>query len=108
MSVEADTGVTASWARELTDAYLLCRDIGHQWRAYTARYVPEQNGYERTLRCGRCQTERRQTLSLNGHVTSGSYSYPEGYQQPHGSGRLTGDAKDALRIESVMRLIGRE
>ena len=105
---EASASEVARWSHGLNDEFLLCRDIGHQCRAYTARYVPEENCYTRTMRCGRCTTERHQSISTAGVVLSGGYSYAEGYVAPKGQGRLSGNARGALRIESIMRLIGSE
>ena len=104
----ADPRTVAKWSHDLPDEFLLCRDIGHQWRPYTARYVPADNAYERTIRCGRCTTERHQSISLQGEITSGGYHYADGYVAPRGQGRLTGRARGALRLESVARLIGKE
>lgn len=104
----ADPQEISRWSRGLPDDFLLCRDLGHLWRPYTARFNPEENCYDRTMRCGRCHTERRQTLSLRGEVLSGHYDYAEGYTAPKGQGRLTGNARGALRIESVVRLIGHD
>lgn len=95
----------AEWSHDLSDNYLLCRDLGHTWRPFNARWDPEQDGYIRVLRCSRCKTERSQLLSATGMVDSGSYDYPDGYQAPPGTGRLTGEGRGALRLESVMRLI---
>lgn len=110
MSIEtnADPRTVARWSHDLSDEFLLCRDIGHQWRPFTARFVPALNAYQRTLRCGRCTTERRQTVSLTGEISSGGYAYAEGYVAPRGQGRLTGRARGALRLESIGRLIGEE
>ena len=104
----ADPAAVGRWAHQLVDEFLLCRDIGHLWRPFTARYDQQHNAYDRTLRCARCTTERRQSLSLSGEVLSGSYVYAEGYVAPAGQGRLSGNARGALRIESVLRLIGRD
>lgn len=104
----ADPSAVSSWSHHLPDDFLLCRDLGHLWRPFTARYNPEVHAYERTMRCGRCKTDREQTLSLRGEVLRGHYTYTEGYQAPAGQGRLTGDARGALRIESVTRLIGHD
>jgi hypothetical protein len=108
IDTQADPRAVASWSHDLPDEFLLCRDIGHQWRPFTARYLPQRNVYERTLRCGRCTTTRRQTVSLSGEISSGGYEYADGYVAPAGQGRLTGRARGALRLESIGRLIGRE
>lgn len=94
------------WAEELPDSYLLCRDIGHSWRPFRA--FVQADGYRRTMRCQRCTTERHQDLSLRGHVLSSSYSYPEGYQAPKGTGYLAGEQRDGLRLESILRLVSKQ
>lgn len=95
-----------AWARELTDAALLCRDVGHYWKPFTAGWEPESRSYYRVLRCGRCRGERHQLLDSRGHPIRGHYRYPDGYLAPPGSGRLVGDERDTLRLESVVRLMG--
>lgn len=95
-----------SWKQGLPEEFLSCRDYGHLWRPLTARYVPDGGGaYERTMRCGRCQAERTQTLSGSGSILGGGYDYPEGYVAPSGVGRLGTEARDSLRLESVLRLL---
>lgn len=94
------------WAAALTDAALLCRDVGHYWRPFTASWERESRSYHRVLRCGRCRTERHQLLDSRGHPVSGHYVYPEGYLAPAGTGRLVGDERDTLRLESVVRAMG--
>lgn len=94
------------WAHDLPDRYLLCRDMGHVWRPYTARLVP--GGYERTLRCSRCHTTRDQSISSGGIVLSGHYTYEPGYRAPASVGFLSKDARSTLRLESTLRLISKE
>lgn len=94
----------ADFVHSLPDAYLDCRDYGHLWSARTARWDSEMRAYERTLGCTRCDTTRTQWLSAYGSTLKGSYNYPEGYQHK-GLGRLDGGARDALRLESVTRLL---
>ena len=60
------------------------------------------------MRCGRCATERHQTLSMRGEVLSGHYDYPDGYLTPKGMGALTGEYRSHLRLESVLRIIAKE
>lgn len=102
----APTRDVGTWARELSDAALLCRDVGHYWRPFTASFDKASRSYDRVLRCGRCKTERHQLLDSSGHPVKGHYVYPEGYLAPVGTGRLIGGERDTLRLESVVRLIG--
>jgi hypothetical protein len=93
------------WAQTLPDAYLLCRDIGHEWEPYRAWLDHEVSGYRRILRCRRCKCDRSQILTMSGHTTSASYDYPDGYQAPKGTGLLYGPDRDTLRLTSLLRLI---
>lgn len=102
----ADPKDVAQWAEELTASYLECRELGHLWRPFAARWVPEDRYYERVLRCTRCKTKRVQTLSRRGEVVLSHYVYPDGYQS-NGMGRIVGDGRDALRLESLTRFLSK-
>lgn len=104
MSVDREV---ADFAAGLSEAHLACRDYGHSWTPATARWDSELRAFARTLRCVRCHTERAQWLSQYGHPLRGHYVYPEGYQAL-GLGRLDGESRDVLRLESVSRLLGDE
>lgn len=104
----ARAGDIAAWRASLPEDYLLCRDLGHLWRPLSARWSPDDNGYHRVMRCGRCRTERAQVLSAAGHVLSGNYAYADGYSAPAGQGRMGTEARDSIRLESVLRLLGRD
>jgi hypothetical protein len=97
---------TADWAEALPDAFLTCRDFGHSWKPWRASLTSEST-FVRVLRCQRCRTERTQELSVSGHRLSASYSYPDGYQAPPGSGSLDVAHRDAIRLISTMRLVER-
>jgi hypothetical protein len=94
------------WADELPMAYLLCRDLNHNWKPWNA--VIRRNGgqpfYERTLRCANCKLPRIQTLSMNGRVLTDRRDYTQvpGYLAK-GLGRITGENKDAVRLASILR-----
>lgn len=92
------------WAEDLPDDFLMCRDLGHVWRSYTARLTGEST-YERTMQCERCDTLRHQECSASGAVLGNSYSYESGYLAPRNSGRLTSADRDGLRLSSLMRVI---
>lgn len=85
----------------LPDRFLLCRELGHTWKPWTASF--DGTAYDRTLRCPRCKTERHQVLSRYGSVVSNRYSYPDQYLVK-GLGHLDGSDRDALRLASVTRL----
>lgn len=94
----------AAFAANLPEEFLQCREMGHNWRPHSAKWVPQYHVYERSMRCSRCATERHQVLSDVGHVLSGGYHYPEGYAHK-GFGRITGDGRDRLRLESIFRVL---
>lgn len=96
----------AGWRQSLPEEFLACRDYGHLWRPRSARYNAEGNHYTRTMACGRCHTERDQDLSASGAILSGHYDYADGYTAPRGQGRLGTEARDSLRLESILRLLG--
>ena len=104
-SIQARVNDVHRWSQTLPDEYLMCRDMGHLWRPLGAKINPSERTYERTLRCGRCRTERAQTLSASGLILAGHYSYADGYAAPAGTGRLDGAARGELRLESVLRVL---
>lgn len=93
------------WVEQLPDTFLLCRDLGHHWADYQARFVKSDNVYERVLSCSRCATQRIQTLSVSGHVLGGHYTYTRGYLAPKGEGPHGGGDRDTLRLASITRLM---
>lgn len=106
----ADVKVVRALAKDMPDAFLQCRDLGHNWRAQSAAEAPAKARkagvfYERTLVCPRCDTQRHQQLSRRGQVVSNSYSYPQGYETPQGTGRIAGEARDVLRITGILRVV---
>lgn len=93
-----------AFAAELPASFLQCRELGHLWRPYRAGLHPD-GGYERVLRCGRCRTRREQSLSVMGMVLTNKYVYPDGYQTEHGLGRIVGEGRGMLRLESIKRVL---
>lgn len=102
--VEADASEVEQFAASLKQSWLLCRELGHTWKPRTARYIKNQRVYERTLVCSRCTTERLQLLDGSGHVVSSQYRHPDGYLHK-GLGRISGEGRDVLRLESLQRFI---
>jgi hypothetical protein len=96
------------WAGKLRGSFLACRDMGHVWHPFTARYVDADRVYLRTLRCNRCKTERVQELSMTGLIFRSWYKYPDGYAAPDGTGHLLAEDRGSLRAESIVRYIERE
>lgn len=89
---------------ELRTDYLQCRDFGHSWRPYTARWDARENAYRTELRCSRCKTIRVRWIGPRGQQLDSRYDYSDGYLVK-GIGRLTGSDRDALRLESVLRVL---
>lgn len=98
----------SDWIGRLRGAFLECRDMGHVWRPFTARFVDAERVYLRTLRCQRCHSERVQELTMAGMIGRSWYKYADGYTAPDGVGHLTGEDRGALRAESIVRFIDRE
>lgn len=97
-----------SWAKDLPDTFLLCRDLGHVWGPHLARWDAKLKVFDQTLRCSRCLTERRRTLSARGHPIVGHYAYPKTYLAPKGVGGLGPVERDSIRLASITRLIDSE
>lgn len=60
------------------------------------------------LRCARCETERERRLDYMGRRNSQSYSHPDGYLQPAGSGYMDAESRADLRLVSLLQLIDDE
>lgn len=100
----ADRDEVSDFAGGLSISHLQCRDVGHNWRPWVARWDDEHNCYERALRCTRCRTERWESIGASGSKLGSHYKYPEGYTA-QGIGRIVGEGRDALRLESLTRQI---
>lgn len=79
--------------------HIHCRDYGHSWAPHTAQRIGK--GFDQTLKCTRCGTERHRVLDRFGDVVTNSYHYAEGYLVA-GLGRLNGTDRGTLRIASIM------
>jgi hypothetical protein len=92
-------------AQNWSDQFLECRTYGHHWRPQAATYTKDKRAIS-TVHVCRCDTERRSMLDARtGWVLSVHYVYPDGYTTK-GLGRITGDAKGALRLAGVHRVFG--
>lgn len=89
---------------DMPSTFLQCRDFNHSWRPYTAKWNAAERCYDVQLRCSRCKTIRERKLNANGAIISSNYDYPDGYLIK-GMGRITGDERNALRLESVKRIL---
>jgi hypothetical protein len=88
----------------MKDDHLLCRDFGHSWRPFQARYIPQRRQYEERLKCSRCGTVRVRLLTSTGGQLGNAYVYPDGYAL-QGFGRLTGTDRDAVRLASLQTVL---
>lgn len=104
-SLWASDSEVAHFAAELPEEFLLCREMGHRWLPYQAAVNADQT-YHRALRCPRCKTRKEQEISARGVILSTQYRHPEGYLHA-GMGRIAGDGRGLLRLESIKRTIKR-
>ena len=88
----------------MSDDHLLCRDFGHMWRPFQARYIPQRKQYEERLLCQRCKTVRVRLLTNTGAQLGNAYVYPDGYTMS-GYGRLSGTDRDAVRLASLQTVL---
>lgn len=84
--------------------FVQCRDFGHSWRPFHAKWWPKENAYESQLRCGRCGCVRVRWLSRTGSQIGSDYDYPAGYQMK-GLGRLSGTDRDVIRLTSILAVL---
>jgi hypothetical protein len=98
----ADVEEVKAFAQELSTAFLLCRELQHNWKPFSAWWDDEHHNYARSIRCMRCKTKKVQRLSSAGAVLSSHYEYADGYLAQH-LGRIVGEARDTLRLESLIR-----
>lgn len=90
---------------QMDPEFLTCRDFGHLWEPFGAVWLAKDRCYEQSIRCRRCTCVRYRMLTVTGHIVSGHYNYPDGYQMPPGTGHLTTEDRDAIRIRSIQRTI---
>lgn len=90
---------------DMADAFIQCRDFGHAWRPYSARWDTDDRCYVQQLRCPRCKTIRERRIGRHGQLLGSWYDYPEGYVMPSGMGRMTGSDRDLIRERSILKLV---
>lgn len=90
--------------KTMPNEHLQCRDFGHSWRPFTATWESSDRYYEVQLRCARCKTVRIRLVGQRGQLIRSRYDYADGYVVK-GMGRLDGDERDMLRLESVLRIL---
>ena len=96
----------AEFAQSLPERFLYCREMGHNWRPYSAGLYKD-GGFERILRCTRCRTRRVQAITSRGVVLTNKYEYADGYQAPKGLGQIVGEGRGLLRLESIKRIVAK-
>lgn len=90
---------------DMDERFVYCRDVMHAWQPYTARQ--EKDGtFTSTVKCARCETYKIRILNRHGSILSSYYDYPEGYCIV-GAGRLTGSARDTIRLRSLRNVMAR-
>jgi hypothetical protein len=105
--VQAEEPVSVeSWAANLPQRYLRCRELGHVWRPHTVSREPGGAGFFRRLRCAECRTEREQLLDSGGHVIRNGYHYSDGYLADTHVER-GGYSRDIFRLEAVVRYLNK-
>jgi hypothetical protein len=102
----ADDDAVQEFAEGLPERFLYCREMGHNWKPYTASAYRD-GGFERVLRCTRCKTRRHQEISNRGVIVHNRYEYPEGYSAPKGMGQIAGEGRGVLRLASIKRIVGK-
>ena len=100
---EAALSDVRSFAESLPEKFLYCREMGHNWRPFSAGRFRD-GGFERILRCTRCRTRRVQGISARGLVLSNRYEHPDGYLV-QGIGHIVGEGRGVLRLESIKRIV---
>jgi hypothetical protein len=101
----AEAHEVEEFAATLPEKFLHCREMSHNWRPYdVGRH--KDGGFERTLRCSRCRTRKVQHLDERGMYVGGTkYIHPDGYLH-EGMGRIVGEGRGILRLESIRRIGG--
>lgn len=99
----ADNDEIAAFAHDLPEEFLLCREMGHRWLPHDAEEFSD-GSFMRVLRCPRCKTRKVQDISRRGVIERTRYRHPDGYLH-EGMGRIAGDGRGVLRLESIRRTI---
>jgi hypothetical protein len=103
------------FAVTLKEQYLQCRTYGHGFKPrtvsrHTAEGQPARSMaiyFEQTLRCA-CGVQRKLLLSRTGSIIASTHDYTDapGYLAKD-MGRIVGEGRDVLRLESVDRLLSK-
>jgi hypothetical protein len=87
---------------KMPESYLRCRDLGHTWLQYRVKRI--RGGFERSLFCRSCKTNKHMFISPKGEILASNYVYHEGYQI-QGMGRIQAEGKAVMRLESLDRVL---
>jgi hypothetical protein len=87
---------------QMTDESITCRDLAHSWKPWRARMI--EGGFERTLKCRTCTTERVELLDSYGRLVRRKYEYADGYIVP-GTGRMDADFRAQVRLRSILHTL---
>lgn len=83
----------------LNPDWLLCRAYGHAWEPYTAELL--MGTYDVTVKCARCGTLKRDTLTSSGKPVGHSvFNYAPGYQNS-GAGRTLVGTRGVAKMVAV-------
>ena len=100
----ADVADVEREARNWDDSVLECRTYNHKWAPQRATWNAEYRYYHIVQVCTSCKSQRTMDMNHRGHlVTRPTISYAENYLMPPGMGRITGEAKDVVRLAAVTR-----
>lgn len=102
----ADVEAEREFAAGMAAHQLHCRELGHSWGAYTAKWDTETGTYDRVLQCSSCLATRHQVLDSEGFiVTNGRYKYEPGYLAKDVVGYVGGQVpRNIFRLEAVQRV----
>jgi len=87
---------------KMPETFLRCRDLGHTWLQYRVKRI--RGGFERSLFCRSCKTNKHMFISPKGEILASNYVYNDGYQI-QGMGRIQAEGKSVLRLESLDRVL---
>lgn len=87
---------------KMPETFLRCRDLGHTWLQYRVKRI--RGGFERSLFCRSCKTNKHMFISPKGEILASNYVYNDGYQI-QGLGRIQAEGKSVLRLEALDRIM---
>jgi hypothetical protein len=93
--------------RKMPIDYMMCRDFGHAWQAYTVDVDGVHRTFVETLECWRCKSFRVRTITRQGKRSKNHYNYSEGYLVS-GWGSMSADDRAKLRLALVQTLLSQQ